>query len=121
MGPTGADYVLVAIDGRPLPVSSNYVDGSITVESGSLHLDGDGYAIQILRISESGMITRAEHAEVSYHRTLIDTPEIRLIPVSCSEACVVEATGQISGSTITLTLTQPYLGFVYTYQRASSM
>jgi hypothetical protein len=121
MGPTGADYTLVAIDGHPVPASLDYIDGSFTVESGSLHLDSDGYAIRILRVSESGMITRPEHPEVSYYRTLIETPEIRLIPVSCGAACVVEQIGQISGSTITLTLATPYIGSVYTYQLASSM
>ena len=121
-GPTAADYTLVAIDGHPLPATFGYIDGSSTVESGSLHLDGDGYAIRILRVSESGMITLPEHTEVTYHRTLVEPPAIRLVPLTCSDVCVVEETGQISGSTITLTLNQPLgLGSVYTYQLASSM
>jgi hypothetical protein len=104
-----------------MPVSSNYIDGSMTIASGSMHLDGGGYALQILRISETGMITRPEHAEITYYRTLIDPPAIRLAPLSCSEGCAVEAIGQISGSTITLTLAHPFAGSVYTYQRASTM
>jgi hypothetical protein len=120
-GPADSIYTLVAIDGHPLPVSSNYVDGSTTVVSGSLDLDGDGYAVQVLRISESGMVTRPEHSEVTYHRTLTEPPELRLIPITCGNPCAVEAIGQISGSTITLSLTQPYNGTVYTYQLKASM
>jgi hypothetical protein len=119
-GATGTDYTLVALDGHPVPVSFSYIDGSTTVESGTLHLDSDGYAIRILRISESGMITRPEHAEVTYNRALIEPSEFRLIPLSC-DVCAVEAIGQISGPTITLTLTHPANAAVYTYQLTSSM
>ena len=121
--PSAPFYVLVAVDGHPLPIVSNGIDVSSTLLSGGLILDPVGHALRIDHyrdFSANGGMTFNRDQQLSGPYTIAnDSITVRWTSQGqCGPGpCLPNDVGVVSDSSVTLTAdfgarTSP----VYTYR-----
>lgn len=126
--PAASSYVLTAVDGRALPVTSGGTDGAVTLLSGWLILESSGQALRIVRYRDfsanGGGMTFEREQQLSGPYT-ITNDKITARWTSQGQCgtgpCLPNDVGSVGESTLTLTAdvggrSSP----VYTYRLVSN-